>query len=65
MGRHLVTTVPIHEKDGTVTWYGPGDEVPEDVAAKIQDKAWADDEESLDQPTPKRGRGRGPKPAVE
>jgi hypothetical protein len=41
MGK-LVGYVPIHGEDGTTTWYGPDDDVPAAVAAKIGEHAWVD-----------------------
>lgn len=38
MARRLRTNVHVGGR-----WYGPNDEVPEDVAARIGDHAWADD----------------------
>lgn len=45
MGRRLSGYVPIHDGDRTV-WYGPDDEIPDEVAAKIGDHAWIEDDEA-------------------
>lgn len=44
MGRRLKGTVPIHNEDGSTSWYGPDDKVPADVAKEIGDHAWTDDD---------------------
>lgn len=41
MGRRLKGYVPIHGEEGT-EWYGPDDEVPDEVAEQIGDHAWED-----------------------
>jgi hypothetical protein len=52
MGRRLTGTVPIHQEDGTVAWYGPDDDIPADVAARIGDHAWITDDEPEPEPEP-------------
>jgi hypothetical protein len=53
MGRRLIGTVPIHQEDGTVKWYGPDDKVPASVAKQIGDHAWVeDDEDAVEPPVP-------------
>jgi hypothetical protein len=44
MGRRLAGYVPVHDGDQT-TWYGPDDDIPADVAKKIGDHAWIDDDQ--------------------
>jgi hypothetical protein len=39
-GRRLIGYVPIHEDDGDVTWYGPDDDLSQDVAARIGEHAF-------------------------
>lgn len=68
-GRKLVSTVYVHEEDGTYKVYGPDDDVPADVAKRINNpKAWgasetadesvSDDADESGLP-PKGGQGSG------
>lgn len=66
MGRRLKGSVPVHSPQGT-TWYGPGDEIPPEVAEKIGDHAWVEDEvedqedDDAEGPPPQSGKGSGVK----
>lgn len=45
MGRQLRATVYLHDEEGVVRGFGPGDTVPDWVAAQITNPdAWVDDE---------------------
>jgi hypothetical protein len=51
-GRHLVTTVHVHQDDGTVVVYGPGDSVPDVDAVRITNPdVWAEGEGPAEPPS--------------
>lgn len=51
-GRRLTTTVHVHQDDGTVVVYGPGDMVPEHDAARILNPDVWDGDEVAVEPAP-------------
>lgn len=65
MARRLIGYVPIHNSDGTTSWFGPGDDVPDWAAAQIGDHAFeaedvADVPQVAEVPVPPHsGKGSG------